>query len=170
MKLTAEINGESREVQTKVDGSRVTAEVDGRSYQLEMRVSRAGFHLLMLDGRVYECRVEADAARAAASAAEVHIGSRAFNVKLTDPKRLRGVRSAGAQTDGAAQIVAPMPGKVVRVLVEQGAQIEAGDPVVVIEAMKMQNEMKSPRAGTVTTLNAQPGATVTAGEVLAIIE
>lgn len=168
MKLTAEINGESCEVRTKVDGSRVTAEVDGRSYQLEMRASRQGFHLLLLDGRVYECRVESDAGRAAA--AEVHIGSRAFGITLIDPKRLRGVRSAGALADGAAQIVAPMPGKVVRVLVEQGAQVEAGDPVVVIEAMKMQNEMKSPRAGTVTTLNAQAGATVKAGEVLAVIE
>jgi biotin carboxyl carrier protein len=63
-----------------------------------------------------------------------------------------------------------MPGKVVRVLVEQGAQVEAGDGIVVVEAMKMQNEMKSPRAGIVTTLNAQAGATVKAGEVLAVIE
>lgn len=168
MKLTAEINGESREVRIKVDGSRVSAEVDGRSYLLEARVSGPGVHLLMLDGRVYECRVEADAGRAAA--AEIHIGSRAFSVTLIDPKRLRGGRSAGAQSDGTAQIVAPMPGKVVRLLVEQGAQVEAGDSIVVVEAMKMQNEMKSPRAGTVTELHAQAGATVKAGEVLAVIE
>jgi biotin carboxyl carrier protein len=168
MKLTAEIDGKSQEVQIKIDGARVLAQVDGRSYQIEARVSKQGFHLLMLGGRVYECRVAADAGRR--EIREVQIGSREFAVKLIDPKRLRGGQSAGAQADGAAQIVAPMPGKVVRVLVEQGAQVEAGDGIIVVEAMKMQNELKSPRNGTVTTLHAQAGATVNAGEVLAIIE
>ena len=68
------------------------------------------------------------------------------------------------------QIVASMPGKVVRVLVEVGAKVEAGDGIVVVEAMKMQNEMKSPKAGLVTSLTATPGATVNAGDVLAEIE
>jgi biotin carboxyl carrier protein len=63
-----------------------------------------------------------------------------------------------------------MPGKVVRVLVEQGASVEAGQGLVVVEAMKMQNEMKSPRAGRVTELHAQAGATVNTGDLLAIIE
>lgn len=171
MKLTAEIDGESQQqqqLQIKVEGARVYAEIDGRSYELEARASSPGLHLLMTEGRVYECRVDADAARQGAS--EVHIGSRAYNVTLIDPKRLRGGQSAGAHVDGTAQIVAAMPGKVVRVLVEQGAQVEAGDSIVVVEAMKMQNEMKSPRSGTVTTLRAKAGETVKAGEVLAVIE
>lgn len=171
MKLTAEIEGEGQQqqLQIKVDGARVFAEIDGRSYEIEARASSPGLHLLMTEGRVYECRVDAGAA-ARQGAAEVHIGSRAYNVTLVDPKRLRGGESAEATHDGSAQIVAPMPGKVVRVLVEQGAQVEAGDSVVVVEAMKMQNEMKSPRAGTVTTLRAKEGETVKAGEVLAVIE
>ncbi|HEY0384866.1 MAG TPA: biotin/lipoyl-containing protein, partial [Pyrinomonadaceae bacterium] len=76
----------------------------------------------------------------------------------------------GAHADGSLEIVAPMPGKVVRVLVEAGAQVEAGAGLVIVEAMKMQNEMKSPRAGTVTALHVKTGATVNAGEVLAVIE
>jgi biotin carboxyl carrier protein len=168
MKLTAEIDGVSQEVQIKIDGARVLAQIDGRSYRLEARVSKQGFHLLMLDGRVYECRVDADAGRR--ELREVQIGSREFAIKLVDPKRLRGSQSVGAQADGASQIVAPMPGKVVRVLVEQGAQVEAGEGIIVVEAMKMQNELKSPRNGTVTTLQAHAGATVNAGEVLAVIE
>jgi biotin carboxyl carrier protein len=169
MKLTAEIDGESREVQIKLDGARVFAEVDGRSYDIEARVSAPGHHLLLVDGRVYECRIDAaDAARR--ETAEVHIGSRAFAVTLIDAKRLRVGQSASAQADGKAQIVAAMPGKIVRVHVEQGQQVAAGDPIVVVEAMKMQNEMKSPRAGTVTLLQAQAGATVNAGQVLAVIE
>jgi biotin carboxyl carrier protein len=170
MKLTVEIDGESRQqqLQIKVEGARVFAEIDGRKYQLDARASSLGSHLLMMDGRVYECRVDADALRQ--GAAEVHIGGRAYDVTLIDPKRLRGAQSAGAHVGGAAQIVAPMPGKIVRVLVEQGAQVEVGDSVVVVEAMKMQNEMKSPRAGTVTTLRAKVGETVKPGEVLAVIE
>jgi len=63
-----------------------------------------------------------------------------------------------------------MPGKVVRVLVEAGQQVEVGQGVVVVEAMKMQNEMKSPKAGTVAEIRAEAGATVNAGDVLAVIE
>jgi biotin carboxyl carrier protein len=100
----------------------------------------------------------------------VQTGKQSYTVKLTDPKRLRAGQSAGAQADGAAQVVAVMPGKVVRVLVEQGETIEAGQGIVVVEAMKMQNELKSPRAGRVVELQARPGATVNAGDVLAVIE
>jgi len=63
-----------------------------------------------------------------------------------------------------------MPGKIVRVLAKPGESVEAGQGVVVIEAMKMQNELKSPKKGTVSQILAQEGATVTAGEVLAIVE
>jgi biotin carboxyl carrier protein len=62
-----------------------------------------------------------------------------------------------------------MPGKIVRVLVEIGAEVEAGAGVVVVEAMKMQNEMKSPKSGVVVSINAETGATVNAGDVLAVI-
>jgi biotin carboxyl carrier protein len=169
MKLTAEIDGESRKAQIKVDGSRVFAEIDGRSYEIEARVSAPGVHVLAIEGRIYECHVDADAARR--EAFEVSVGTRAFAVTLRDEKRLpHGGLSASAQAGGTARLVAPMPGKIVRVLVEEGAQVEAGDGIVVVEAMKMQNEMKAPRAGTVTTLHAQTGATVKAGETLAVIE
>jgi biotin carboxyl carrier protein len=63
-----------------------------------------------------------------------------------------------------------MPGKVVRVHVEAGANVEKGAGVVVVEAMKMQNEMKSPRAGMVVSVNVRPGDTVNAGDVLAVLE
>ena len=72
--------------------------------------------------------------------------------------------------DDAALIIAPMAGKVVRVSVEVGASVTAGEGIIVVEAMKMQNELKAPKAGTVTALNTQTGATVNGGEVLAVIE
>jgi biotin carboxyl carrier protein len=83
---------------------------------------------------------------------------------------LRAAGAGGAQNQGRAVVVASIPGKIVRVLVEEGAAVEAGDGLVVVEAMKMQNELKSPKAGTVVELRARAGATVNAGDVLVVVE
>jgi biotin carboxyl carrier protein len=168
MKLTAEISGEKLELNIKRDGERVVAEIDGRPVEIVVRESAEGFYLLLAGSRVYPCRVERNAARR--EAFEVHVGTRTFEVALSDPKRLGSAAELALHGDTTAQIVAPMPGKIVRVLVELGAQVEAGDGVVVVEAMKMQNEMKSPKAGTVVALHTEAGATVNAGDVLAVIE
>jgi biotin carboxyl carrier protein len=123
---------------------------------------------LMVDGQVFDCRVEGQPA--SGQAVDVFVGSDYYAVTLTDPKRLRGATTAHALSDGAARIVAPMPGKIVRVLVAKGASVEAGAGIVVVEAMKMQNEMKAPKTGTVVTLNVEVGTTVNGGDVLAVIE
>jgi biotin carboxyl carrier protein len=168
MKLRAEIAGEKHTLEIKHDGSHVIAEIDGRRYEIEARSSQPGVYLLLADGHVYQCRVDYPAAKL--ESPEVTVGNHAYAITLTDPKRFRGAQSSGSHTNGAAQIVAPMPGKVVRVLVEAGASVEAGDGIIVVEAMKMQNEMKSPKAGKVTTINVAAGATVNAGDVLAVVE
>ena len=72
--------------------------------------------------------------------------------------------------EGPKKLVSPMPGKVVRVLVAAGAEVEAGQGIIVVEAMKMQNEIKSPKKGKVSKIIAAEGATVNAGEALAIVE
>jgi len=124
--------------------------------------------LLTADGAVFDCRVESEPTSGLPF--DVFVGTQRFSITLIDPKRLRGAANADAGADGVARIVAPMPGKVVRVLVELGAQVEAGAGVMVVEAMKMQNEMKSPKAGVVAALNVEVGATVNGGDVLAVIE
>ena len=168
MKLIAEVDGQSYALDVRREGARVEASVDGRRYELEARETEAGaFLLLAAGGRVYECRANQ---AAASGAREVQIGDEVFEVRLVDPKRLRGARGAGAEASGRAQVAASMPGKVVRVLVEVGAIVEAGDGLVVVEAMKMQNELKSPKAGTVVEVRAGAGATVNAGDVLVVIE
>jgi biotin carboxyl carrier protein len=169
MKLKAELAGEQHQIEIKRDGARVSALIGNRRYELEAREQGAGVYLLLAGNRVFECRVDQSETQRARM--EVHVGGETHAVTLADPKRLRGAQLTGAQADGtAAQIVAPMPGKVVRVLVQQGAQVEAGEGILVVEAMKMQNEMKSPKAGTVTELHAAAGKTVNAGEILAVIE
>ena len=167
MRLTAEIAGARHTLQLTRDGARVVAEIDGRRYELEARETERGLLLLRLGGRVYECRVEA---RPQGGAADVHVGRGHYEVALADPKHLRGAGGAAGQAGGRAKITSPMPGKVVRVLVEVGADVEAGQGLVVVEAMKMQNELKSPKGGRVVELHARPGAAVDAGEVLVVVE
>ena len=101
---------------------------------------------------------------------DVNIRGRSYAVTIVDPKRLRSGQNSDRHHQGVAEILAPMPGKVVRVQLEAGASVEKGTGVVVVEAMKMQNEMKSPRAGVVVSINVKPGDTVNAGDVLAVVE
>ena len=166
MKLKAELGGQEFEVVVRREGNNLSASVDGRKYELKADGERGEY--LLFDGiRVHNCRVEGSEAKLDYL---VHLGARSHQVSLTDPKRLGASHSAGAHHHGSAEIVASMPGKVVRVLVAAGAEVKAGAGIVVVEAMKMQNEMKAPKAGTIIEMNAVTGATVNAGDVLAVIE
>ena len=96
-------------------------------------------------------------------------GDERHAISLADP-RDRSSRSPKASGDGPVEVRAQMPGKVIKVLVEPGASVEAGQGLVVVEAMKMQNEMKAPKSGRVVRVHAREGATVIAGEPLAVVE
>ena len=168
MKFNGQLSGNEHEISLDFDNGIAFAEIDGRRYEIEIRELADGKYLLLDGSRVYRCRVETK--RDSQNTFEVVLCGLACEITIIDPKRLRSTHSAGAHHSGAAQIVSPMPGKIVRVLVEVGAQVEAGAGIVVVEAMKMQNEMKSPKAGVVVSINAETGATVNAGDVLAVIE
>jgi biotin carboxyl carrier protein len=100
---------------------------------------------------------------------QVAIGGITHNVEIIDPREVR--RGAGLLGgEGRQTLAAPMPGKVVKVLSKVGDEVLAGQGIVVVEAMKMQNEMKTTRAGKVISLSAVEGATVNAGDVLAVVE
>jgi biotin carboxyl carrier protein len=151
VKLKAIIAETDHEVVLELDGAKVKAWIGARGYELEAREIEDGFYLLFVGDRVREVRVDE-------------------RIKIVDPKRLRSGQNSGGHHHGVAQIVAQMPGKVVRVHVEAGAAVEKGAGVLVVEAMKMQNEMKSPRAGVILSVNVKPGDTVNAGDVLAVLE
>lgn len=168
MKLHAKAGDYERDVNIRIEGSRVFAALDERTYEIDFQRSVDNRLLLVAAGRVFDCRV--DGQIESGSPVDVIVGTQRYAITLADPKRLRSAIAAGALSGGAARITAPMPGKVVRVLVAAGAEVEAGDGIIVVEAMKMQNEMKSPRAGKLVTLNVEVGATVNGGDVLAIIE
>ena len=117
-----------------------------------------------MNGRSYEARVEQSD-----GCLIVLIDGHRFEVEIRDPRRwLRHTTKPGIE--GRLHVTAAMPGKIVRLLVAEGDTVAAGQGLLVVEAMKMQNEMKAPKAGCVVSLTAREGATVAAGDVLAAIE
>jgi len=168
MKLIAEIAGETSTLNLRREGERIFAEIEGRHYTAGAREVERGVYLLTVGAQVYECRVNGAGGRG--GMLEVHLKNHIYGVTLSDPKRLRGAYVGSAHGGGRASVTAPMPGKIVRVIVELGAQVQAGDGLVVVEAMKMQNEMKSPKSGRIVGLPAQAGATVNAGDLLVVVE
>jgi biotin carboxyl carrier protein len=100
----------------------------------------------------------------------LHTGLAEYHAEVTDPRSWRGRRQGAVEAEGRQQITAPMPGKVVRLLVKQGDSVEAGQGLLVVEAMKMQNEIRSPKRGKIEKLFAQEGQPVNAGEVLLWVE
>ena len=169
MKLTAKLNKENHEISFEHTGERVLAQVDERSYELSVRAVEDGLYLLMRDGDVYECLVEKDRGRQ--DIFNVHLRNHTYVTTIIDPRKLGSVNDSGVHAgDGSAEITSPMAGKVVRVLLRKGAQVKAGDGVIVVEAMKMQNELKTPRDGVVAEIRTVENATVNAGDVLAVVE
>jgi biotin carboxyl carrier protein len=96
-------------------------------------------------------------------------GPHEFTAELRDPRAWQGRRHGALEAEGRQQIAAPMPGKVIRVLVNTGDEVEAGQGLVVVEAMKMQNEIRSPKKGKVERLQVKEGQAVNAGEVLCVV-
>jgi biotin carboxyl carrier protein len=127
-----------------------------------------GVFSVLLDGRSYEAHAErSDEHRD--ECAWITVRGQRFRIAITDPRRWTQ-SSAAALGHDRETIVASMPGKIVRVLVQPGETVAAGQGVIVIEAMKMQNEMKARRAGHVTAVPVREGETVAAGAILATIE
>ena len=156
-----------------------------RKHTVELEPGPAGYRIV-LDGQP----LDANAALVAPSTVSVLIGGQSYEVHVTpthdeqiklqsgpheftaelrDPRAWQGRRHGALEAEGRQQIAAPMPGKVIRVLVNAGDEVEAGQGLLVVEAMKMQNEIRSPKKGKVERLQVKEGQAVNAGEVLCVV-
>lgn len=99
-----------------------------------------------------------------------YLRGRSVPVTVNGRRTGRGAADTGVGAHGEQKVIAPMPGRVMRVLVAAGDEVEARQPVVVVEAMKMENELRSPKTGRVKDVSVEPGASVEAGRVLMVIE
>ena len=166
-----EIAGRIRKVElpagagTAVPGP-IACSIDGSPIHIDARLIAPGLLSLILeDGGQLHCLLDPSPEGEA-----VIVNGRRTEFAVSDPRSLRAGRGAGANADGPKSIKAPMPGRVVKVLVAVGDEVAAQQGLVVIEAMKMQNELKSPKAGRVIRLGPGEGETVQPGEVLAVVE
>jgi biotin carboxyl carrier protein len=165
-----EVNGRVRRVSLQRTGGRFAVSVDGRTRLVDAASSGGNngartLSLIIEPGASYDVGIAADASTGILN---VRVGGVACAVALNGRKR-RGRLDEGEKGLGPQRIVAPMPGKIVRVAVTPGTTVLARQTVVVIEAMKMENELRSGRDGTVSELNAREGALVEAGELLVVI-
>ena len=120
---------------------------------------------LLLDGQSFEITVTPSTD----GKLKLQTGGHEFSAEVIDPRAWSGRRHANVEAAGRQQILAPMPGKVVRLLAKEGDHVESGQGLLVVEAMKMQNEIRSPKSGTVERVLAKEGQPVNAGEVLCVV-
>lgn len=169
MTFEIEIDGRARAVRVERAGAgRYRVIVDGRTHLVDAaRAGEFGLSLLLdEEGASRDIQV-APAGRAGERLAV--IDGRTIAVTVNGRRSKRPGADAGGSAAGEAAILAPMPGRVVRLLVSPGDEVAARQPVIVVEAMKMENELRSPRAGTVKDVAVQTGASVEAGRVLVTI-
>jgi biotin carboxyl carrier protein len=138
--------------------------LDGRQLEIDAVLIRPNVLSLRVGASVYEIKSER-----VGSQLLVWVGSSRFAAEVRDPRSFRG-RTAAQDDYGPRKISAPMPGKVIRILIHEGDQIEKGHGILVVEAMKMQNEIKSPKKGRLAQILVGEGAAVNPGDVLAIVE
>lgn len=159
------VNGKTHKLELTPADGRWRCHLDGREVEVDASLARRDVISLLLDGTAYEVKRER-------TPTDLHIWVRneRFQVEVRDPRSLRSRKAAAGVGEGPQKLVAPMPGKVVRILAAPNSEVEVGQGVLVVEAMKMQNELKSPKKGVVKQIMASEGAAVNAGEVLAIVE
>jgi biotin carboxyl carrier protein len=158
------IDGKHYRLDLEQRDGRWSCRVDGREVEVDAILARPNVLSLRIGNKAYEVKCER-----VGDDQHVWVGSSRFAAEVRDPRSLRS-RTRAADEHGPKKLTAPMPGKVVRVLVSEGSEVEAGGGILVVEAMKMQNEVKSPKKGMVQKILVKEGAAVNAGDVLAIVE
>ena len=164
MKYEVKIDGRQVAIALEERDGRVAATIEGRACEVKVVQPEQGVYLIFHGDDVYETRVWA----VERNRLQVKLRGRLFDVDIIDRKQRRSAVEHAAE--GRQNLTSPMPGKVVRVLLASGNEVEAGQGVVVVEAMKMQNEIKSPKQGRVVEVRVKEGETVKANQVLAVVE
>jgi biotin carboxyl carrier protein len=157
LKLT--LDGRHAALEIEPEGTGYRVRLDDHWYQVELeKTNQAGLYSVLIDGRSWEVF-----ARERTGGLDLLIGTRVYNVNLA---RLRGDDTATAGATGAWSLLSPMAGQVIEVKVQPGDPVEAGQPLVVIESMKMNNELVAARGGTVAETPVRPGERVEKGRLL----
>ena len=165
MKLVATVGSKTHAVEVMQDNGRYRVTVGDRVWDVDARLTAQGIYSLVIDGISYVADVEDQT-----GACVVDVGGESYTIQVEEHTR-HIIRTRGAAGGGAGgQIVkAPLPGKITHVAVQAGESVAAGQALMVIEAMKMENELKASAAGTVKEVRVTVGQAVNGGDVLAVI-
>ena len=158
------IDGKNYRLELNRPEGRWTCRLDRREIDVDAVLARPDVLSLRIGNKAYEVKCER-------VGGDMHlwVGSVRYAAEVRDPRSFRS-RAPAIDDHGPRKLTAPMPGKVVRILLSQGAEVQAGTGVLVVEAMKMQNEVKSPKKGVIQKIVVRQGEAVNAGDVLAIVE
>jgi biotin carboxyl carrier protein len=165
IKLTGPSGKTLRTVEVERGADRWKISLDGQPVDADAVEIDPNTFSLILEGQSYEVRITPSAD----GVLKLQTGLQEFSAEVVDPRAWRGRRHGALEVEGRQQVTAPMPGKVIRILVQAGDRVEAGQGLLVVEAMKMQNEIRSPKGGTIERLQVKEGQAVNAGEVLCIV-
>jgi biotin carboxyl carrier protein len=162
MIFDASVAGRSVRVEVRGSAGRYTVQIDGTAVEVSVSDASAGYRSLLIGATSHELGVEreGDAYRVSFPGA---------SVVVTLAEAARGSATLAPREQGPSRLTAPMPGRIVRVLSSAGADVVAGQGLVVIEAMKMENELRAPRGGRITELLVREGQAVEAGALLAVV-
>jgi biotin carboxyl carrier protein len=166
VQLTLSSGKKLRSVELERSADRWKITLDGKPVDADAVEITPNTLSVLLDGQSYEVRISPSPD----GVLRIQTGLEEFTAEVSDPRAWRGRRHGTLEAEGRQQVLAPMPGKVIRVLVKAGDKVEAGQGLLVVEAMKMQNEIRSPKGGTVERLQVKEGQPVNAGEVLGWVE
>jgi biotin carboxyl carrier protein len=166
VKLEFEIDGRITAAEFTVTNGTAQLRVGEQTHEASVNQPEPGFFVVQLNNRVFRCALE----KSPSGETEVIVNSQRIPVTVRDKKRLRGIAGGSAGATGKVSLISPMPGKIVRVMLSAGDEVAANQGVLIVEAMKMQNEVLSPKAGKVAEMRVTEGQTVNAGETLAVIE
>jgi biotin carboxyl carrier protein len=165
MKQEIEILDKTLTVDWEQNANKVKATVNGKDYELTFTSPSPNVYTILLNNKVYELAIEVNPT---SHTNQVKVAGEIFATKVVDHRQRN--RKNDASASGIQTISAPMPGRVVQILKNEGDEVKAGEGVIVVEAMKMQNELSSAKTGRITTVKVKAGQTVSAGEILIIIE
>jgi pyruvate carboxylase subunit B len=166
VRFVATTNGRAEVVEVTGRGGRYRVVVGDTTLDVDARRTADGLYTLLIDGRSHVADL-ADTPRGT----RVDVGGATYMVEVEEHARhVIRTRGGGGAAGGRQAVTAQLPGKVTHVAVAAGDRVERGATLVVIEAMKMENEFKAASAGTVAEVRVQPGQPVNAGDVLVVIE
>jgi biotin carboxyl carrier protein len=160
------VDGKTHRLELTRGDSTWLCKVDGKEIEVDAALTARDVMSVLVGGKAYEVKRE----RSLQGELHLVIGSARYAVDVQDPRSLRSRRATGGAEAGPQKLTAPMPGKIVRIMVAVGDEVKAGQGIIVMEAMKMQNEMKSPKDGRVQKILTSEGSTVNPGDTLAVIE